>query len=150
MSFLLKSEPREIDINMSFPNYLLSSSTWQRVGLGATSLVFGLGALAIAAPSIAGESLGITGLVTEEGRYMNVKAMQFLGIRDIAVGAALFWFYRERKRKAMGVVLTAWTLVCVTDTYIAAQGPRGYDNGIWGLTCGAVAMALVGLGLVQS
>lgn len=81
---------------------------------------------------------------------MNVKAMQFFGIRDIAVGSALFWFHREGNQKAMGVVLTAWTLVCVTDTWIAAQGPRGDDGAIWGLVGGAVAMAFVGLGLVQS
>jgi len=102
------------------------------------------------APSTAGESLGVTGLVTDEGRAMNVKAMQFLGIRDIAVGAGLLWFHREKNQKAMGVILTAWTLVCVTDTYIAAKGPRGFDNGIVGLCGGAVVMAFVGLGLVQS
>lgn len=81
---------------------------------------------------------------------MNVKAMQFLGIRDISVGAALFGFHREGNQKAMGVVFTAWTLVCVTDTWIAAQGPRGVDGGIWGLVGGAVVMAFVGLGLAQS
>ena len=102
------------------------------------------------APSAAGESLGITGLTTEEGRAMNVKAMQFLGIRDIAVGAALIWFYQESNSRAMGVILTAWTLVCVTDTWIAAHGPRGFDNGILGLCGGALMMAFVGLGLVQS
>jgi hypothetical protein len=50
----------------------------------------------------------------------------------------------------MGVLLTSWLLVCVTDTWIAAQGPRGLDGGIWGLVGGAVVMAFVGLGLVQS
>jgi hypothetical protein len=50
----------------------------------------------------------------------------------------------------MGVLLTAWVLVCVTDTWIATQGPRSFDGGIWGLVGGAVVMAFVGLGLVQS
>lgn len=81
---------------------------------------------------------------------MNVKAMQFLGIRDIAVGAALLWFHREGKQKEMGVVLTSWVLVCVVDTWIAAQGPRGFDGGIWGLIGGATLMAFVGIGLAQS
>lgn len=102
------------------------------------------------APSAAGDSLGITGLATEEGRAMNVKAMQFLGIRDIADGAALFWFHRKRDNQAMGVILTAWTLVCVTDTWIAAKRPRGFDNGIWGLIGGAAMITFVGMGLVQS
>jgi hypothetical protein len=35
-------------------------------------------------------------------------------------------------------------------SWIAAQGPRGFDSGIWGLVGGAVVMAFVGLGLVQS
>jgi len=135
---------------MTFPNHVLSQATWERVGLGTTGLVFGLGAFAMFAPSAAGESLGITGLTTEEGRVMNVKAMQFLGIRDVSVGAALFWFYQERNSRAMGVILSSWILVCVTDTWIAAQGPRGFDNGILGLCGGALMMAFVGLGLIQS
>jgi hypothetical protein len=100
--------------------------------------------------STTGDSLGVTGLTTSEGLAMNVKAMQFLGIRDIAVGAALFWFHRERNQKSAGVVLTAWVLVCVTDTWIAAQGPRSFDGGVWGLVGGAVLTAFVGLGLAQS
>jgi hypothetical protein len=135
---------------MTLPNNLLSQSTWQRIGLGTTGLIFGLGVFAMLAPSTAGESLGITKLATEEGRSMNVKAMQFLGIRDIAVGAALLWLYQERNLRAMGVILSAWTLVCVTDTWIAAHGPRGFDNGILGLCGGVLMMAFVGLGLIQS
>lgn len=102
------------------------------------------------APAAAGESLGITSLTTEEGRATNVKAMQFLGIRDVAAGAALFWFYQERNSRAMGVIFSAWTLVCVVDTWIAAHGPRGFDNGILGLCGGGLLMAFVGLGLIQS
>lgn len=81
---------------------------------------------------------------------MNVKAMQLMGIRDVAVAASLFWFHKEGNHNAMGVLLSSWVLVCVTDTYIAAQGPRGFDNGIWGLCGGAAMMAFIGLGLVQS
>jgi hypothetical protein len=50
----------------------------------------------------------------------------------------------------MGVLITAWTLVCVTDTWVAIQGPRGWDNGIWALCGGAGVVAFVGLGLMQS
>ncbi|PPJ57985.1 hypothetical protein CBER1_11759 [Cercospora berteroae] len=101
------------------------------------------------APISAAEPLGIVGLTTEEGKAMTIKEMQFLGIRDIAVAAGLLWFHREKDQKAMGVILTAYTLVCVTDTWIAAQGPRGFDGGVLGLCGGAVAMAFVGLGLAQ-
>jgi hypothetical protein len=135
---------------MSFPNNLLSNSTWQCLSLGTSILVLGLGVLSMVAPSTAGSSLGVTGLNTSEGLAMNVKAMQFLGIRDIAAGGALLWFHRERNQKAMGVLLTSWVLVCVADTWIAAQGPRGFDGGIWGLVGGAIVMAFVGLSLVQS
>lgn len=135
---------------MAFPNHLLSRSTWQRVGMGTSCLVFGLGAWAMIAPPSAADSLGIVGLATEEGRSMNVKAMQFLGIRDVAVAGSLFWFHREKNHRAMGVVLTAWTLVCATDTWIAAQGPRGFDTGSLGLCGGAAMMDFVGLGVFQS
>jgi hypothetical protein len=135
---------------MSFPNNLLSNSTWRRLGLGTSTLVLGLGVLSMVAPATTGSSLGVTSLSTSEGLAMNIKAMQFPGIRDIAAGGALLWFHRERNQKAMGVLLTSWVLVCVTDTWIAAQGPRGFDSGIWGLVGGGVVMAFVGLGLVQS
>ena len=135
---------------MVFPNHLLSHSTWQRVGLGTSLLMFGLGAWALIAPSPAANSLGIEGAATEEGRKLTHKAMQFLGIRDVAVAVSLLWFHQERNSKAMGVLLTSWILVCVTDTWIAAHGVRGFDSGIWALCGGAAVMAFVGLGLLQS
>lgn len=134
---------------MAFPNRLLTHSTWRLVGLGLTTTIFALGALAILAPPVAAESLGVTP-TTPEGRIITEKAMVFLGIRDLAAAAALFWFYREGKEKEMGVLTTAWALVCVTDTWVATQGPRGWDKGIWTLCGGAVVVSFVGMGLLQS
>ncbi|CAD6445938.1 af2f68d8-a8b9-4184-a20b-578be24afbb9-CDS [Sclerotinia trifoliorum] len=134
---------------MAFPNRLLSPSTWRHVGLGLTTTVFALGGLAILAPPVAAESLGVTP-TTPEGRTITEKAMVFLGIRDLAAAVALFWFYHDGKTQEMGVLTTAWTLVCVTDTWVATQGPRGWDKGIWTLCGGAVVVAFVGLGLLQS
>ncbi|KAK4233732.1 hypothetical protein C8A03DRAFT_47781 [Achaetomium macrosporum] len=134
---------------MAFPNRLIPPSTWRHVGLGLTATVFALGALAILAPPVAADSLGVVP-TTSEGRAITEKAMVFLGIRDVAAAAALFWFYREGKQKEMGVLTTAWTLVCVTDTWVAVQGPRGWDKGIWTLCAGAVVVAFAGLGLLQS
>lgn len=133
---------------MVFPRDLLSHNTWSHVGLGLTATVFALGALAIVAPETAGSSLGVIP-TTLEGRAVNEKAMVFLGIRDVAVSSALFWFFREGKQKEMGVIMTAWTLVCVTDTWIAKDGPRGWDKGIWTLCAGVMVISLGGLGLVQ-
>jgi hypothetical protein len=116
MDLYQRSRTDNLIINMSFPNNLLSNSTWQRLGLGTSTLVLGLGFLSMVAPTTAGSSLGVTGLTTSEGLAMNVKAMQFLGIRDIVVGGALFWFHRERNQKASGVLQIAWVLVCVTGT----------------------------------
>lgn len=134
---------------MAFPNQLLAPSTWRLVGLGLTTTIFGLGALAILAPPTAAESLGVIP-TTAEGRTVTEKAMIFLGIRDIAVASTLFWFYREGKDRDMGVLTLAWTLVCVTDTWIATKGPKGFDGGIWALCAGAAVTAFVGLGLLQS
>ncbi|KAH6974625.1 hypothetical protein BKA56DRAFT_591590 [Ilyonectria sp. MPI-CAGE-AT-0026] len=134
---------------MAFPNRLLTHSTWRLVGLGLTTTIFGLGALAILSPPVAGESLGVTP-TTPEGRTITEKAMVFLGIRDLAAAAALFWFHREGKTKEMGVLTMAWTLVCVTDTWVAMQGPRGWDKGIWALWGGAAVVSFVGLGLFQT
>lgn len=74
-----------------------------------------LGALAFLSRSVAAGSLGVIP-TTPEGRDITEKAMIFLGIRDIAVACALFWLYGEGKEKEMGVILTAWTAVCVVDT----------------------------------
>ncbi|KAH8771001.1 hypothetical protein F5883DRAFT_52940 [Diaporthe sp. PMI_573] len=134
---------------MAFPNRLLAHSTWRFLGLGLSTTFFGLGALAILSPPAAADSLGVVP-TTPEGTAMAEKGMVFLGIRDVAAAAALFWFYREGKEKEMGVLTTAWTLVCVTDTCVAMQGPRGWDKGIWALWGGAGVVAFVGLGLMQS
>ncbi|KAH7063738.1 hypothetical protein B0J12DRAFT_643915 [Macrophomina phaseolina] len=134
---------------MAFPNRLLSHSTWRLVGLGLTTTVFALGALALVSPPAAADSLGVVP-TTQEGRAVNEKAMVFLGIRDVAAAVALFWFYHERKEKEMGVLISAWTLVCVADTLVATQGPRGWDKGVWTLWAGAGVVAFVGLGLLQS
>lgn len=134
---------------MAFPNRLLTPSTWRHVGLGLTGTILGLGVWAIVAPPVAADSLGVTP-TTSEGRTITEKAMVFLGIRDVAAAAALFWFHREGKQREMGVLTTAWTLVCVTDTWVAVQGPRGWDSGIWTLCAGAVGVAFAGLGLLQS
>lgn len=134
---------------MPFPSSLLTRSTWRLVGLGITTTVFSLGAFCIISPSAAADTLGVVP-TTSEGRSITEKAMVFLGIRDLAVAAALFWFYREGKEKEMGVLLTAWVGVCSVDTWVAAQGPRGWDKGIWGLIGGAIAVAFGGLGLLQS
>lgn len=134
---------------MAFPNRLLTHSTWRLVGLSLTTIVFALGALAILAPPIAAESLGVKP-TTPEGHNITEKAMKFLGVRDLAAAAALIWFYREGQEKEMGVLTTAWTLVCVADTWVATQGPNGWDKGVWTLCGGAVVVALVGIGLFQS
>jgi hypothetical protein len=133
---------------MAFPNRLFTRSTWRLVGLGLTTTVFSLGALCLVAPSTAAESLGVMP-TTPEGSDITKKAMIFLGIRDLAVAAAMFWFSHEGKDKEMGVLLTAWTAVCVVDTGVTIQGPRGWDEGVWGLCGGAAVVMFGGLGLLQ-
>jgi hypothetical protein len=133
---------------MTFPNRLFTHSTWRFIGLGLTTTVFSLGGLALLSPSVAAESLGVIH-TTPEGCDITEKAMIFLGIRDIAVAGVLFWFYCEGKGREMGVILTAWTAVCVVDTWVTIQGPRGWDKGAWGLCGGAAVVALGGLGLLQ-
>jgi hypothetical protein len=133
---------------MAFPNCLFTHSTWRFIGLGLTTTVFSLGALAVLSPSVAAGSLGVIP-TTPEGRDITEKAMIFLGIRDIAVAGALFWLYGKGKVKEMGVILTAWTAVCVVDTWVTIQGPRGWDKGVWGLCGGAAVVAFGGLGLLQ-
>jgi uncharacterized protein DUF4267 len=72
--------------------------------------------------------------------------MAFLGIRDVATAVALFDFCRTGKQRELGVVFTAFTLVCVTDTLIATKGPRGWASRIWILWAGAAVNVVVGLG----
>lgn len=134
---------------MAFPNCLLARSTWRLIGLGLSTTLFSLGGLAIFAPSVAADTLGVAP-TTFEGHSVTQKTMVFLGIRDMAIATALFWFYREGKEKEMGVLLTAFTGVCVVDTWLTAQGPRGWDKGVWGLVGGTMAVAFGGLGLLQS
>ncbi|KAF2828025.1 hypothetical protein CC86DRAFT_369190 [Ophiobolus disseminans] len=133
---------------MVFPNSLLSQSTWRHVGLGLTTIFFALGTFAIVSPNAAGRSLGVEPTTPKE-HEINNKSMIFLGIRDVAATFALFWFYSEGKTKEMGVLLSSWVLVCLTDTWVATKGPNGLDGGIGVLVVGAAVFAFVGLGLAQ-
>jgi hypothetical protein len=47
-------------------------------------------------------------------------------------------------------MITAWTLVCATDTFLAMDGPKGWDRGIWALWGATAVVATVGVALVQS
>jgi hypothetical protein len=134
---------------MAFPHSLLSQSTWRQVGLGLTTTFFALGVLALVSPTTAAKSLGVIP-TSPEGHEINEKSMIFLGIRDVAVASTLFWFYIEGKNKEMGALTSAWVLVSVIDTWVAANGPNGWDNGIWTLCAGTLVTAFVGLGLLQS
>jgi hypothetical protein len=132
-----------------FPIGLLSQPAWRQVGLGLTTTFFALGVLAIASPVTAAKSLGVLP-TTPEGHEINQKSMVFLGIRDVAVASSLFWFYAEGKTREMGVLISAWVLVCVTDTWVATKGPNGWDSGIGALCVGAVVTGCVGLGLLSA
>jgi hypothetical protein len=134
---------------MAFPNSLLSQSTWRHVGLGLTTTVFALGALALVSPTAAGSSLGVVP-TTPEGHEINKKSMIFLGIRDVAVASTLFWFHYEGKTREMGALLSSWVLVCVADTWVATKGPNGWDKGIGTLCVGAAVTAFIGSGLFQT
>ncbi|KAH6644860.1 hypothetical protein C7974DRAFT_371909 [Boeremia exigua] len=133
---------------MPFPNSLLSPSTWRHVGLGLTTAVFALGTLALISPTTAAGALGVEP-TTPEGHDINRKSMVFLGIRDVAAASTLLWFYAEGKTREMGVLLSSWVLVCVVDTWVAAEGRRGWE-GVGGLVVAAAVMAFVGLGLFQA
>ncbi|KAK3115895.1 hypothetical protein LTR53_004339 [Teratosphaeriaceae sp. CCFEE 6253] len=133
---------------MAFPRRLLTASTWRHLGLGTTIIITALGSLALLSPLTAADTLGVTP-TTPEGRDITAKSMVFLGARDLAIAGMLFWLHSDGKGREMGVVLTSFLLVCGADTYVAAQGPRGWDAGIWGLCAGAGVIAFVGIGLLQ-
>ncbi|KAL2797290.1 hypothetical protein BJX66DRAFT_108339 [Aspergillus keveii] len=133
---------------MAFPNRLFSLPTWRLIGLGLTTTVFSLGTLCLVAPSTVAEALGVIP-TTPEGRDFAEKAMIFAGIRDLAAAAAMYWFSGHGKDKELGVMLTAWTAVCVVDTCVAIQGPKGWDKGVWALWGGAAVVMSGGLGLLQ-
>lgn len=134
---------------MAFLNSLLAPSTWRLIGLGTTTLLFGLGSWPLVSPFSAADALGIPNPSTKESQDITRKAMMFLGMRDLAAAAMLAWFHRHDQQREMGVLLLAWLPVVVVDTLVAMQGPRGFDGGIWGLWFGGVVIAFVGAGLAQ-
>ncbi|KAL3442290.1 hypothetical protein BJX65DRAFT_312980 [Aspergillus insuetus] len=133
---------------MAFPNRLFARSTWRLIGLGLATTVFSLGTLCLVAPSTAAEALGVIP-TTPEGRDFAEKAMILVGIRDLAVAAAMFWLSRHGKDKELGVLLTVWTAVCAFDTCVTIQGPKGWDKEVWALWGGAAVVLFGGLGLLQ-
>lgn len=134
---------------MSFPNRLLSPSTWRLLGLGMTTAIFSLGAAAILQPLKAADMLGVAS-TTPERRDAIEKSIVFLGARDLCIATALFWLHCEGKQREMGILMTSGITIYVLDIWVAAQGPRGWDAGVWALTGAAAIGTIVGLGLLQS
>ena len=132
---------------MTTSSPLLSHSTRGRVGLGLSTVFLGLGTLSLFAPNAAADALNVRP-TTPEGQTITKKAMGFLGVRDVAVAGSLLWFYRGNQLKEMGVLMSSWTLVCVVDTYIAAQDAGPEQKGMLQLYVGAVLVAATGWGLL--
>ncbi|KAL1792949.1 hypothetical protein ACET3X_009456 [Alternaria dauci] len=128
---------------------LLSQPTWRTLGLSLTTTFLFLGTLSLARPLTASSALGVYPS-SPDGHAINKKSMAFLGIRDVAVASSLFWFYAKGQTSEMGVVMTSWVLVCVTDTYIALEGLKEKEDngGIVALVIGAAVTAVTGLGLM--
>jgi hypothetical protein len=133
---------------MPFPNSFLAAPTWHVVGLGLSATIFSLGALAILSPTVAAPSLSVEP-TTPEGHAITEKAMIFLGIRDVAAAVALLRFWYDGKTREMGTLVSAWTLVCVVDTWVAMGAKESWDSGIWTLIVGGIVMAVGGVGMIQ-
>lgn len=78
------------------------------------------------------------------------KFMIYLGVRDMATAAALFWFHAQGKQQEMGVVVGTWALVATADAWFAAKGPKGWDATVWAFWCVIGLLALGSAGLMQS
>lgn len=133
---------------MPFPNHLFAPSTWRILGLGLATTIAALGTGSLISPLRAADGLGVTPQ-SEDGRSMVAKTMIFLGARDLCLASSLFWFDYLGSQKAMGVITTSAIVIYVLDIWIAAQGPRGWDAGVWGLTIAGSIASFVGVGLVQ-
>jgi len=57
---------------------------------------------------------------------------------------ALGWFFKDGKGKEMGVLVTAWTAVCVVDTWVAKDA----WESIAGLCVDGLINVVVELGLL--
>lgn len=81
--------------------------------------MFSVGVLAVFTQSVAANTLGGKP-TTSEGRIMTERTMMVLGIRDLALATALFWFCRDDKEREMGGIY--WSLF---------GGYMGYGTGPW-------------------
>ena len=133
---------------MAFHNSQYKPSYWATVGLGFTTILFGLASYTAISPGGAADLFQIVPQTPLE-RVIADKAMYLLSVRDLAISAALFVFYRNRQLREMGVIITSWTLVFAVDTWIAAQGERDVDDVIVGLCIATGLVAFAGLGMWQ-
>ncbi|KAG9185483.1 hypothetical protein G6011_08027 [Alternaria panax] len=124
---------------------ILSEPTWRHICLGLKITFLALGTLSLARPLIASVSLGVHP-TNPKGGAINAKSMAFLDIRDVAVAVSLSCFYAQGQTREMGVLMSSWVLVCVTDTYVALGGSkgRGDNGGIVVLVVGVVVTAVTG------
>ena len=134
--------------NMPYPNSLLSIGTWRILGLGMATTLISLGAFSFIDPIGAANKLGIEAN-TPESCIAVTKTMYFLGARDFCIATTLFWLANRRQLKAVGALLCSFGFVYITDIWVAATGPRGWDTGVNTLLGGALVGSFVGLGLLQ-
>lgn len=69
---------------------------------------------------------GLRPKVEPEGDEFASRAMSWIGVRDVSIGASLLWFYYQGKPAEMGTVIMSGMIVCVADVYLVYQHRQDY------------------------
>lgn len=108
-------------VEASFTMASLQASTWRTLGLSVAASYAALGALDVLLPYRAGYEF--FGLPPSDAVG---RLVPLLGVRDLAIAAALFALARQGKGPEMGTVILAGTILCVWDAVAIwqAKGPK--------------------------
>ena len=126
----------------AFPNI------WRVLGLSVAAGYAGLGSFAIFMPIPAATEHGLRQepATTESDKFVK-KAMAWIGVRDLAFGAAITAFYYQEKPREMGTVILSGMILCAADVILVYQHRQDYYAFM--LAAGAAFWGWVGWSLLQ-
>ncbi|KAL7937498.1 hypothetical protein V8C35DRAFT_182009 [Trichoderma chlorosporum] len=128
---------------------LISSSTWNNLGLGVAATFALLGSSALFDTKHAAELFSLQPATSGEKPKDVETSPRLVGLlvgsRDLTMATTLFALYRAGQTDAMGTVILSSMIICAADVYIVWKGKKRAETAMFAL--GAGIWAAIGFGL---
>ncbi|KAK0766905.1 hypothetical protein N5P37_000635 [Trichoderma harzianum] len=129
---------------------LISTSTWNSLGLSVAATFAILGSSALFDKKRTAELFSLEPSSTSDGKPKDSGASSSLvgllvGTRDLTMATTLFALHRAGHTDAMGTVILSSMIICAADVYIVWKGKKRAETAMFAV--GAGIWAAIGFGL---